>query len=94
MTTPAATTPDESRPQPEQVKQFPLRRYIFATMLIWAMLWLSGVALLIGYRMATTALAGTDMGAGSVGTIALVVTPATTILATLSTVLVGLLRQD
>ena len=69
----------------------PKRRYFFAGFLIAAMLFSGVAAVGAGLWLVSQTPEG---GMAPLGTIALVVAPATTIIATLSTILVGLLRDD
>ena len=74
--------------------EIPKRRYVFSAFLVAAMLVTAAVASIMGYNLAVHSLQS-ETGIGAVaGVISLVVAPATTVIATLSTVLANLLQAE
>ena len=71
------------------VRVFPYRRLFFAGLVIVIMTLAAGVAVFVGYQIVST-----DPSDASLGTVALVVSPAVTLIGTLSTILANLLREE
>ena len=81
-----------NQPTPNDKKEpIPARRYAFSGFVILVMLISGAAALGAGLWLAVKTPAGEDI---PLGAIALIVAPATTIVATLSTIAVNLLRED
>ncbi len=70
-------------------RTFPYRRLVFAGLVIVIMTLAAGVAVFVGFELVKV-----DPADASLGTVALVVSPAVTLIATLSTILVNLLREQ
>ena len=69
----------------------PTRRYLFSGVVLFVMLITGAAAVGAGLWLSIKTPEGEDI---PLGAIALVVAPATTVIGTLSTILVGLLRED